>query len=355
MDKSKQVIFLRIIVFFFLGTICCNCQYLFNGQIPSDSSNKTVYLSLVENYRKTSRVYSDQILMEIQADKDGYFQFKGDNLTEHNRIYRIHTDDCNENTKGGSHFFRECNNSKSILFIAKKGDSIHFPLLQNNQSFCEITSTNQASDLLLKIDVFKEEMILDFMEYESEASLSLNLKKWFDRFQNYGEDIKEPLAELYVYDLLSDRRNETYTYYLKDVQNNIYYTRLENRLKTAYPNSPFTLQYEQEVHADQVLQKQNLTRSQEPISKYLFYGGGIFLFVVLGYWGLYTKKKQVQKKTLEALTNQELNILKAIREDKTNKEIANQLFISLSTVKTHINNIYKKLKVDSREDIKNMF
>jgi len=31
------------------------------------------------------------------------------------------------------------------------------------------------------------------------------------------------------------------------------------------------------------------------------------------------------------------------------------LFISLSTVKTHINNLYKKLDVTSREDIKQLF
>ena len=34
----------------------------------------------------------------------------------------------------------------------------------------------------------------------------------------------------------------------------------------------------------------------------------------------------------------------------TNKEIGNELFISESTVKRHIANMYKKLKVSGRQD-----
>ena len=41
--------------------------------------------------------------------------------------------------------------------------------------------------------------------------------------------------------------------------------------------------------------------------------------------------------------------------DKTNKEIASELFISLSTVKTHINNLNKKLNVTSRKELKRLF
>ena len=38
-------------------------------------------------------------------------------------------------------------------------------------------------------------------------------------------------------------------------------------------------------------------------------------------------------------------------ENKTNKEIASALFVSVSTIKTHINNLYKKLEVTSREEM----
>lgn len=51
------------------------------------------------------------------------------------------------------------------------------------------------------------------------------------------------------------------------------------------------------------------------------------------------------------LSRQEKNIQGLILQGKSNKEIANELFISLSTVKTHITNIYSKLHVSSREEL----
>ncbi|MFT5736166.1 MAG: hypothetical protein ACI9SG_000506 [Maribacter sp.] len=100
----------------------------------------------------------------------------------------------------------------------KKRDMILFPLLQNKQFFCDIASNNAASGLLLPIDGLKEDMIVGFIGHNSEASISLNLKKWFQRPQEYGEAANEPLAELYVYTFLSDRKNETYPYFLENLK-----------------------------------------------------------------------------------------------------------------------------------------
>ena len=43
------------------------------------------------------------------------------------------------------------------------------------------------------------------------------------------------------------------------------------------------------------------------------------------------------------LSHREEEVLKLILEGKKNSEIAKMLFISISTVKTHVNNIYKKI------------
>ena len=53
---------------------------------------------------------------------------------------------------------------------------------------------------------------------------------------------------------------------------------------------------------------------------------------------------------LVKLSEREREVLNKIGEGKRNKQIADELFISLSTVKTHINNIYKVLKVSNRKD-----
>ncbi|MFD2587119.1 response regulator transcription factor [Croceitalea marina] len=48
------------------------------------------------------------------------------------------------------------------------------------------------------------------------------------------------------------------------------------------------------------------------------------------------------------LTNREYQILKLIAQGHSNSEIADELFLSLSTIKTHVSNLYTKMNVKSR-------
>lgn len=50
----------------------------------------------------------------------------------------------------------------------------------------------------------------------------------------------------------------------------------------------------------------------------------------------------------EQLTNRELEILLLMTEGKSNQEIADELFIAIKTVKTHVSNILSKLEVQDR-------
>jgi LuxR family maltose regulon positive regulatory protein len=50
----------------------------------------------------------------------------------------------------------------------------------------------------------------------------------------------------------------------------------------------------------------------------------------------------------EPLSERELEVLALLAAGKSNRQIASELFVALSTVKTHINNIYGKLEVSNR-------
>ena len=60
-----------------------------------------------------------------------------------------------------------------------------------------------------------------------------------------------------------------------------------------------------------------------------------------------TKRQQVSVKK-ELLTPREQDVLALLTEGYTNKEIANKLFISEKTVKSHLSNIFKRLDVSGR-------
>jgi len=58
--------------------------------------------------------------------------------------------------------------------------------------------------------------------------------------------------------------------------------------------------------------------------------------------------KSFQKSTQSPLTKRETEILQLVMAGKKRNEIADELFVELVTVKTHIKNIYSKLDVNSR-------
>ena len=52
------------------------------------------------------------------------------------------------------------------------------------------------------------------------------------------------------------------------------------------------------------------------------------------------------------LTSRQFEVYQLIAEGKSNKEIMSDLYIEQSTLKTHINQIYKKLNIKNRKELK---
>ncbi len=55
---------------------------------------------------------------------------------------------------------------------------------------------------------------------------------------------------------------------------------------------------------------------------------------------------------INLLTKRQREIFDLIQQGKSNKEIMDELFIELSTLKTHINHIYKTLEIVNRKEVK---
>jgi DNA-binding CsgD family transcriptional regulator len=106
---------------------------------------------------------------------------------------------------------------------------------------------------------------------------------------------------------------------------------------------------------------------------YLLQSGYYSLFIPIFYFcssvlflNYFIKKHNAELTTIQSINNtqgfseylekvgiskREKEIITLIMKGYSNRKIANQLFISLSTVKTHIKNIFQKLKVESRFEI----
>ena len=77
----------------------------------------------------------------------------------------------------------------------------------------------------------------------------------------------------------------------------------------------------------------------------------IIVSVIYVGWRLVNKQAYTKKDIRIILTHRELEVYQKILENKTNSQIADELFIEESTLKTHINKIYKKLNVRNRREV----
>lgn len=340
-------LFVRILCF--CWGFACLGQYQFKGTFPKKYARQTAFLSLVEDYRKVDRVYRSQIIQKAVIDTTGNFVFTGKRLAAKNRMYRIHIDDCPETQAGKNHYLVACTRSTQVMFLANNSSTLLFPKLSNEQPLCQINGGGPNAGALLEVDYLKEAMILDFMESHSITDEQLKFESWFEELQQFALNSGEPLVELYVHDFLSDKKNESHSYYIKDLSDNPYYKELGERLEQSYADAPFVNQYLLELRADALLSDEKPNTSMRDIALSV-----IGLGILLGVFGILKhrkRRKAVSSPIPNELTPQEQRIYQAIQDNKSNKEIALELFISTSTVKTHINNIYKKLDVSSRGEI----
>ena len=96
-------------------------------------------------------------------------------------------------------------------------------------------------------------------------------------------------------------------------------------------------------------------KAQLPISNGNEWQYPIFIGIIAFIFGFFLNyligiSKRTRKLKFPSLSVQERKIFKMIQMGKSNQEISDEYSISLSTVKSHISNIYSKLNIRSRKE-----
>ena len=191
-------------------------------------------------------------------------------------------------------------------------------------------------------DTYKRLSLSEWKKFKSfEQKLELNVNGDRERqLLNYARDSIQILGvKLMAVKLLDEKKLLD-----KDIaENGAFYTTLLTELReSAIPKNEYLFLEERMAYLNQATLQNELE-----LSKWLNLG----LVVLCLLLGIMVYQVRKRAKTAPTLSRQEITVRDLILQGKSNKEIANELFISLSTVKSHITNIYGKLNISNRHEL----
>ncbi|MGX1928923.1 response regulator transcription factor [Flagellimonas sp. 2504JD4-2] len=312
-----------VLVLVFLG-FQLTAQQAVSGFVnfeDADSWKPKIYLSQVglsdvEDNSKTKPI----AITDIQ--KNGFFKFDKKHFSTNDKIYQLHVERIRNIVNDTV--------AKKVTFMLSAKDKIEFK--KGKRIFGAYSTTNQADKEWQKLKDFETKLIHQYLTQEE----TVKPRKGF---------VKDSLQILLV-KLVGIKELERKQLLDRDIsENETYYLNLLSELQSSDLN-PSTYAFLERRLA--YLTNADLERKLAQ-SKWLNFG---LFFLTLGLSIIiFTTRRRRHAILVSELSKQEQTIRSLILQGKSNKEIANELFISLSTVKTHITNIYSKLNVANRKEL----
>ena len=295
------------------------------GNLIIDSTwEPKVYLSVISNFDKMYTMSNKMIVSESPIDSIGNFHFNIEFLPEEESLLRIHI------VKKG--------NPATTLVIGGNEEN-HFFFIANSKSKINIQSL-RINGLFSKIIIFGSPNTVGFNQITELSE--------YPEFLNYDSIV---LEKEFVEKIVNERLR-----FLADTSKNpllsLYAIYKSNFEANYYENIEFYKSYlkkwgDNESTYFKTFKKQLPVRDSN--WEYILIVSLIILFVVLGLLSKLNKSRKLNK-----LSVQERKILSLLQQGATNQEISNECHIELSTVKSHVSNIFSKLKIKSRKEVLNM-
>jgi DNA-binding CsgD family transcriptional regulator len=283
-------------------------QIIVEGKVNLDSGwVRTAYFSRVPDFNKMYLASEDILIGESNLDSIGHFLFRY-RTARPEGLYRIHF--IKKNTPKLSIIIGGPDENHGF-FVAENGSAI---LIKNGMSGQRFEASDQ------------ENAILNFM-FKTIKSKDLDDKEKNARLLQLADSAQQPvLALLSIY--------ETF---------NLTRAQLEKAGSITQRFSGNS-SYSQKLMVKDVF-------SWQVVSTLLVALIIISIFIARG---IRFRRKYRSRKIREMLSQREWEIVNLMLENKTNKEVAELLNIEVSTVKTHINNIFSKVGIKNRSDLQKM-
>lgn len=299
--------------------------------ILDDSWERKIYVSHIKTLEKEYAVSNNLIIKSAVIDSLGNFKIDLDKVPNHWSFLRLHI------VKKGlspNSLIIGSTDENFMFLIAKRDSKLK---LFNDHSLPIFSSTKViGGDYMKTLDYIKK---LSYYPNSIDYENSIIEKEFImevvcEKLKTLADTCSNPLVSLYaIYQTDFQRDNIAKPQFFQS-----YLSKWKNE------DSPYF---------DSFRQKFSLTTP--PVAKtktlspliFLVIGMVLLAIVVL----IYFKKKTGKIKQLSV---QERKIFELIRNGMSNKEISSECNIELTTVKSHVGNIYSKLKIKSRKEAINL-
>jgi len=346
-DSYFMTRWIMVLLLLSLAGKSVEAKYQVRGQVNlGEEWQPKMFMAAVHNLNDYYRTSSKLIINTAEVDAEGNFVLAGENLPDEKMFYRLYLMK-NDNTD-----FDAC------LYVG--GDDHNFVhLVLDNSSEVEVTAdpaslapfgsyviNGQTDNLLMRelsSIVFPS---FYFYKIQFPTELRFSEEKLHSDLKNFVDTCQNSLVALAAVN------NMDFDNFFEN--NKEFYLQFQDRIKADLPNSPYTKNFKRKVNY-------YLGGEESGTNMWKWLSFGLMGLLALSLWmNLRKKSEPVNEKEIstmvtppltDKLTRKEQEILACIQEGKSNKEIANTLFVEVSTVKSHINKIYSKLEVSSRSEL----
>ena len=307
----------------------CKEEGVIYGNLKLDSSwDSKIYLVYIPTFEEMYLLSNKAIIASSIIDSLGNFMFDISFLPKDYNVFRLQVvkkgDSPNSLIIGGrdeNHMFIIANN-KSVIAISNRSS---YPF--SDIDICKSTSNVMFNDIT-KMIAESDSVIGQTNNYRA----NLHEKRFNDKLRNMADTCQDPLISLYLLYNTNFRLNyqskvKFYRKYLLkwEDQDNPYFDSFREQIALPLPSNKKTFFFVILI--------------------------SIVLVCLSFYLGTFTKRTSVG---IQKLSVQERKIFELLQKGATNQDISEKCNIGISTVKTHVRNIFAKLKVKSRKEILNM-
>jgi DNA-binding CsgD family transcriptional regulator len=279
-----------------------------SGYVKPDTTwLKKVYISRITDFNLMYTASDKLIIAEGEVDSTGHFTIQVPSAREET-LYRIHMVKKRDPV---STLIIGSEDENHVFFIAGDSAKIYFRSTGNGGTFSQAYISGGM------------------------ANKELNALLYAIRNNSNRDSLKNQLVNAVEHD--SSELVGLFATYSMFALNAEQKARISTALKRYHANNPYGSRIFEEYKTN----------------SYRFLISLVAFIATLTFgWFLYgSYKKNRVAKISQALSQRESNFVRLILDGRTNKEIASELNIELSTVKTHVNNIYAKLKVGNRKEL----